>query len=73
MEDRRRTSPLLLSLSLFLLVIVTRVPFKSDLLYSMDSVNFALALDQYSIPVHQPHPPGYFLYVMLGRLLRPFP
>jgi 4-amino-4-deoxy-L-arabinose transferase-like glycosyltransferase len=38
----------------------------------MDSVNFALALDQYSVPVHQPHPPGYFLYVMLGRLLRPF-
>ena len=72
MEDRRSTSPLLLSLSLFLLVIVTRVPFQSDLLYSMDSVNFALALDQYSIPVHQPHPPGYFLYVMLGRLLRPF-
>ncbi len=35
----------------------------------MDSVQFALAMERYDITVHQPHPPGYFLYVMLGRLL----
>jgi hypothetical protein len=35
----------------------------------MDSGQFALALEKYDITVHQPHPPGYFLYVMLGRLL----
>lgn len=34
----------------------------------MDSVHYALALEHYDITVHQPHPPGYFLYVMLGRL-----
>ena len=34
----------------------------------MDSVQFALALEKYDVTVHQPHPPGYFLYVMLGRL-----
>jgi 4-amino-4-deoxy-L-arabinose transferase-like glycosyltransferase len=38
----------------------------------MDSVQYALALEQYDITVHQPHPPGYFLYVMLGRLLNLF-
>jgi hypothetical protein len=38
----------------------------------MDSVHFALALEKYDITVHQPHPPGYFLYVMLGRLLNLF-
>jgi len=38
----------------------------------MDSVHFALALEKYNITVHQPHPPGYFLYVMLGRLLNLF-
>jgi hypothetical protein len=38
----------------------------------MDSVQFALALEKYNIAVHQPHPPGYFLYVMLGRLLNLF-
>jgi hypothetical protein len=38
----------------------------------MDSVQFALALEKYDIYVHQPHPPGYFLYIMLGRLLNLF-
>jgi hypothetical protein len=56
-------------LSLFLLTIITRGPFTSKLLYHMDSVQFALALEKYDITVHQPHPPGYFLYVMLGRIL----
>ena len=57
---------------LFLLTIITRIPFTSKLLYHWDSVQFALALDKYDITVHQPHPPGYFLYVMLGRLLHLF-
>jgi hypothetical protein len=38
----------------------------------MDSVQFALALDKYDVSLHQPHPPGYFLYVMLGRLVNLF-
>lgn len=57
--------PLLLALA----TIVTRIPFTSKLLYHMDSIQFALALDHFDVTVHQPHPPGYFLYVMLGRLL----
>jgi hypothetical protein len=35
----------------------------------MDSVHFALALDKYDVSLHQPHPPGYFLYIMLGRFI----
>jgi uncharacterized membrane protein len=38
----------------------------------MDSVQFALALEKYDVTVHQPHPPGYFLYVMLGRFFNLF-
>jgi len=71
-EALKRIHPLLLPVTLFLLVIITRVPFKSNLLYSMDSGHFALALEKFSVPVHQPHPPGYFLYVMLGRIFRFF-
>jgi hypothetical protein len=44
----------------------------SKLLYHWDSVQFALALENYDITVHQPHPPGYFLYVMLGRFINLF-
>jgi hypothetical protein len=43
---------------------------RSHLLYDLDSVNFALALDHFDPATHQPHPPGYFLYVLLGRVLR---
>ena len=56
----------------FLLTVLTRLPFTSKLLYHMDSVQFALAIEDYDITLHQPHPPGYFLYVMLGRLANLF-
>lgn len=72
MVPLRRIHPLLFPVTLFLLVIITRIPFQSNLLYSMDSGHFALALEKYSVPTHQPHPPGYFLYVMLGRVFRFF-
>jgi hypothetical protein len=49
-------------------VAATRILFRSHLLYDVDSVNFALALRRFDPAVHQPHPPGYFLYVCLGRL-----
>jgi hypothetical protein len=68
----QKNKDILLPLSLFFLTIITRVPFASKLLYHWDSVQFALALEKYDITVHQPHPPGYFLYVMLGRFLNFF-
>jgi len=47
---------------------LTRFAFRSRFLYDIDSVNFALALQRFDPSVHQPHPPGYFLYVCLGKL-----
>src|SRR5690242_6688338 len=47
---------------------LTRTVFRSRFLYDIDSVNFALALQRFDPAVHQPHPPGYFLYVYLGKL-----
>jgi hypothetical protein len=44
---------------------------RSISLDDLDSVNFALALDDFDVAAHQPHPPGFPLYVALGRLLRP--
>jgi hypothetical protein len=56
-------------LTLFFVALLTRLPFTSKLLYNLDSVHFALALDKYDIYRHQPQPPGYFLYVMLGQAI----
>src|ERR1035441_7456728 len=47
---------------------LSRFVFRSHYLYDVDSVNFALALKRFDPSVHQPHPPGYFLYICLGRL-----
>jgi hypothetical protein len=50
-------------------VTITRWVCRSHYLYDLDSVNFALAMGRFDPRVHQPHPPGYFLYICLGRLL----
>lgn len=64
----RRLGPPLLLLTLG---IATRVPFRSSILHHWDSVNFALALEQFDIRSHRPHPPGTFLlYVVSGRLVQ---
>lgn len=34
----------------------------------IDSINFALGLRHFNLAAHQPHPPGYPVYIVLGRL-----
>ncbi len=53
-------------------VLLTRLPTRSDYLFSWDSVNFALAMDEWNLTLHQPHPPGYIAYVGLARVARLF-
>lgn len=50
-------------------VAITRFAFRSHYLYDIDSVNFALGIERFDPRVYQPHPPGYFLYICLGRFL----
>lgn len=50
--------------------IATRLPFMTRTLYAFDSANFALAVqDFYNVAFHQPHPPGYPLYVGIAWVL----
>lgn len=56
-------------LAFFLLSLVLRVPFRSEYAYHWDSAQFALAIEHYDLRLGLPHPPGFFLYVMLGRLV----
>ena len=49
-------------------VLLTRVLFRSELLYDLDSVNFATGMERFDVTVFQPHAPGYYLYIVLGRL-----
>jgi hypothetical protein len=64
-----RHGDLALALGLAAVTLVSRWPYRARMLYNWDAVQFALALHEFDIAKHQPHPPGYLLYVALGRLL----
>jgi 4-amino-4-deoxy-L-arabinose transferase-like glycosyltransferase len=66
-DGARRDVAYALGLSIF--TVLSRLPYRAGMLYNWDAVQFALALREYNIEKHQPHPPGYILYVLLGRLL----
>ena len=55
--------------ALALLTVSSRLPYRARMLYNWDAVQFALALREYDVVKHQPHPPGYILYVGLGRVV----
>jgi 4-amino-4-deoxy-L-arabinose transferase-like glycosyltransferase len=53
------------------LLLLTRVPVSAEYL-SIDNVNLAFSLENFDPNVHQPQPPGYPLFVALGRLVNFF-
>jgi hypothetical protein len=57
------------AVALFMVSLVLRLPFVSNALVNWDAVQFALATRSFDIARHQPHPPGYILYVGWGRLM----
>ncbi len=56
-----------MALGLAVITLVSRWPYRARMLYNWDAVQFALALREFDVAKHQPHPPGYLLYVLLGR------
>lgn len=65
MKKLKNYQPLVL---LVLLGFLLRLLFLSPYLEDWDSVQFALALENFSIVNHLPHPPGYPIYVLFGKL-----
>jgi hypothetical protein len=71
--DPRPFSRLLPSANLFVgclaaLYLAAHLPFLSKTPHDIDGVNFALALHEYDLTKHQPHPPGAPLFIGLGRV-----
>ena len=48
--------------------VAAHLPFLAPSLEDIDSINFALGLREFSPALHQPHPPGYPIYIALGRV-----
>jgi len=51
------------------LAALSRAPFFPDFPASFDALNYMLALNHMDMRLHQPQPPGYPLYILLGRAL----
>src|SRR5262245_46184295 len=59
-----RFSPLVI----VIFILLSRAPFLAQMPYGLDSIQYVLGVANYDVRLHQPHPPGYFLFVMAGRL-----
>lgn len=62
----------LLAIVLFVISFAARLPLRSRYLYSWDAGNFAAGLLDYNPTMHQPHPPGYPLYIAVGKFINIF-
>jgi hypothetical protein len=49
------------------LYLAFHLAFLAPSLEDIDSINFALGLRHFDVASHQPHPPGYPVYIALGR------
>lgn len=46
---------------------LAHIPFLAHSLEDIDSVNFALGVRDFDVADHRPHPPGYPLYIAIGK------
>src|SRR5439155_10275511 len=70
-----RMSPRLVAAAIFVVTVVTRVPFATAHLYAWDSTLYARALEHgfrvtADPATESPHPPGYIWYVAVAALVR---
>jgi len=52
------------------LTVITRFPVRSHHAFNWDAVNFVLALHDYDVRLHHPQPPGYPVFVAMGRVVQ---
>lgn len=65
---RRGSRSWQLAAILALVFLAGHLPFLASTLEDVDSVNFALGLRRFDPSLHQPHPPGYPIYMALGKM-----
>jgi hypothetical protein len=65
---RRGSRSWRLAAILAVLFLAGHLPFLASTLEDIDSVNFALGLRDFDPGSHRPHPPGYPIYMALGKL-----
>ena len=69
---RANTREWLIAIAFFTGALLLRMPLRCQYAYYWDSAQYALAIQHYDMRIGLPHRPGYFLYVMAGRLVNLF-
>ena len=64
-----RSQDVWITIALFMVTVLSRLPFRTSLLYSWDSILYARALDHFDVTLQQPQPPGHIYYVALVWLV----
>jgi len=59
-----------LLIGLTVVIAATRFFALSHSLWDWDETLFCLALDHYDVSDHRPHPPGFPLFILIGKILR---
>ena len=72
MLEKNKKNKYIAYLILTTVTLITRIPFITRYLFEWDSVQLALGIKNFNIIQHQPHPPGYFFHIYLGKLLNLF-
>lgn len=57
--------------ALALIFLVAHLFYLAPSLEDIDSVNFALGVRHFDVAAHRPHPPGYPVYIFLGKVAKP--
>lgn len=52
--------------------LLAHLPSIAWFLDDIDAINFAMGLREYDIAKHQPHPPGYPIFILMGKIARTF-
>jgi len=53
--------------ALAVVFLAAHVPFLPPTLEDLDSINFALGVRHFDVATHQPHPPGYPVFIAMGK------
>ena len=71
LSNHERTAPTFVAFCTFfaLAFLAFHLPYLPKSLEDLDSINFALGVRQFDVAHHQPHPPGYPVYIAMAKVV----